>query len=82
MSYKGFRFPAEAISHAVWLYRRFSLSFREVEELLLARGMTVSHETIREWCDRFGPYGQLLLVINKPDDHPPPSPPAQADNAL
>jgi DDE domain len=54
-SYKGFRFPAEIISHAVWLYHRFPLSFREVEELLLARGITVSHETVRQWCDRFGP---------------------------
>jgi transposase-like protein len=53
--YKGFRFPAEVISHAVWLYHRFPLSFREVEELLLARGIVVSHETIRQWCDRFGP---------------------------
>ncbi|MFE7331735.1 hypothetical protein ACFU8W_43950 [Streptomyces sp. NPDC057565] len=44
-SCKGFRFPAEVISHAVWPYYRFPLSFREVEELLLARGITVSHET-------------------------------------
>jgi putative transposase len=55
VSYKGFRFPAEVISHAVWLYHRFPLSYREVEELLLARGITVSHEAIRQWCDRFGP---------------------------
>ena len=54
VSYKGFRFPAEVISHAVWLYHRFPLSYREVEELLLARGVIVSHETIRAWCDRFG----------------------------
>ncbi|MGW1554054.1 IS6 family transposase, partial [Streptomyces sp. NPDC002346] len=47
-SYKGFRFPAEIIAHAVWLYHRFPLSYREVEELLLARGITVSHETIRQ----------------------------------
>jgi transposase-like protein len=55
VSYKGFRFPAEIISHAVRLYHRFPLSFREVEELLLAPGIIVSHETIRAWCDRFGP---------------------------
>lgn len=42
VSYKGFRFPAEVIDHAVWLYHRFPLSFREVEELLLARRITVS----------------------------------------
>jgi putative transposase len=42
-SYKGFRFPAEIISHCVWLYHRFPLSFREVEELMLERGVVVSH---------------------------------------
>ncbi|WP_327249261.1 IS6 family transposase [Streptomyces sp. NBC_01320] len=60
-SYKGFRFPAEVISHGVWLYHRFPLSFREVEELLLARGITVSHEAIRRWCDRFGPWYAAAL---------------------
>lgn len=54
LSYKGFRYPAEVISHAVWLYHRFPLSYREVEELLLARGIIVSHEMIRQWCARFG----------------------------
>lgn len=53
-SYAGFRFPAGIISHAVWLYYRFTLSFREVEELLLERGVVVSHEAIRQWCLRFG----------------------------
>jgi transposase-like protein len=51
---KGFRFPAEIISHCVWLYHRFPLSFREVEEMTLARGIVVSHETIRQWCHKFG----------------------------
>jgi len=54
-SYKGYRFPAEIISHCVWLYHRFPLSFREVEELMLARGVIVSHETIRQWSVKFGP---------------------------
>ena len=49
-SYKGFRFPAEIISHCVWLYYRFPLSFREVEEMMLQRGIMVSHETVRRWC--------------------------------
>jgi transposase-like protein len=49
--YKGFRFPEEIISHAVWLYYRFLLSLRDVQELLLERGIVVSHETIRAWCD-------------------------------
>ena len=53
-SYKGFRFPAEIISHCVWLYHRFPLSFREVEEMMLRRGVIVSHETIRQWCAKFG----------------------------
>ncbi len=53
-SYKGFRFPPEIISHCVWLYHRFPLSFRDVQELMLERGVEVSYETIRAWCDRFG----------------------------
>jgi len=54
-SYKGHRYPVEVISHCVWLYHRFPLSFREVEELMLARGVVVSHETIRQWSAKFGP---------------------------
>jgi len=53
-SYAGYRFPAEIISHAVWLYFRFPLSLRMVDELLAARGITVSHETIRQWALKFG----------------------------
>jgi putative transposase len=53
-SYKGFRFPVEIISHCVWLYYRFPLSLREVEEMMLERGVTVSHETIRQWTGKFG----------------------------
>jgi putative transposase len=44
----------EIISHCVWLYYRFPLSFREVEEMMLERGIVVSHETIRQWCAKFG----------------------------
>jgi putative transposase len=53
-SYKGHRYPAEVISHCAWLYFRFPLSFREVEELMLERGVIVSYETIRRWCVKFG----------------------------
>ncbi|MFE7332568.1 IS6 family transposase [Streptomyces sp. NPDC057565] len=53
-SYKGHRYPVEVISHCVWLYFRFPLSFREVEELALQRGVIVSHETVRRWCRKFG----------------------------
>jgi putative transposase len=52
--YKGFRFPSEIISHAVWLYFRFSLSYRDVEELLAQRGIVVTYETVRQWCLKFG----------------------------
>ena len=53
-SYAGYRFPAEIISHAVWLPFRFPLSLRMVDELLAARGIVVSHETIRQWALKFG----------------------------
>ncbi len=53
-TYQRHRFPSEIISHAVWLYHRFCLSFREVEELLAERGITVTYETIRKWCQKFG----------------------------
>ena len=50
----GYRYPAEIISHAVWRYFRFTLSFRDIEELLAARGILVTYETIRQWCLKFG----------------------------
>jgi len=53
-SYAGYRFPAEIISHAVWLYFRFPLSLRMMDELLAARGIIVSHETVRQWARKFG----------------------------
>ncbi len=53
-SYKGHRYPVGVISHCVWLYFRFPLSYREVEELMLQRGVIVSHETVRRWCAKFG----------------------------
>src|SRR5918996_1027045 len=52
--YAGYRFPAEVISQAVWLYFRFPLSLRMVEEMLAARGIVVSHETVRQWALKFG----------------------------
>src|SRR6185369_15547138 len=53
-SYAGHRFPAEVISHAVWLYFSFPLSLRMVEEMLAARGIIISHETVRQWALKFG----------------------------
>ncbi len=52
--YQRHRFPAEIISHCVWLYFRFSLSFRDIEEMLAMRGVALSYETVREWCLKFG----------------------------
>jgi putative transposase len=54
-SYKRHRYPVEIIDHCVWLYFRFTPSFREVEAMMLARGVVVSYETIRRWCAKFGP---------------------------
>ena len=62
LSYRGYRFPPEIISHAVWLYHRFGLSFRDVEDLLAQRGITVTYETLRQWCDRFGQQSRLEAV--------------------
>ena len=53
--YRGFRFPKAIIQHAIWLYLRFTLSLRDVEELLAERGIVVTYETVRVWVSRFGP---------------------------
>ena len=53
--YRGHRFPGDIISYAIWLYHRFTLSFRDVEDLLAERGISVSYEAIRSWCIKFGP---------------------------
>jgi putative transposase len=55
ISYNGYRFPAEFIHQAIWLYLRFTLSLRDVEDLLAERGVTVSYETVRRWANHFGP---------------------------
>jgi putative transposase len=47
ISYRGYRFPPDIIQHSVWLYPRFTLSFRDIEDLLAERGIIVSHETVR-----------------------------------
>lgn len=70
LSFKRHRFPAEMIRHAVWLYFRFSLSFRDVEELLAQRGIEVSYETIRCWTIKFGP----LIARRLKKKRPAPSP--------
>ena len=52
--YRGHRFPPEIISYCVWLYFRFGVRFRDVEELMASRGVLLSYETVRRWCDKFG----------------------------
>jgi putative transposase len=66
VSYKRHRFPPQIIAHTVWLYFRFPLSLRLVEELLLERGIAVSHETIRRWGMKFGPDYARRLRRKKP----------------
>ncbi len=72
--YKRHRFPAEIIQYAVWLYFKFNLSHRDIEDLLAKRGIQVSYEAIRLWCNKFGPkyaaklrrkhqgYGDIFLL--------------------
>ena len=55
ISYARHRFPPVIIQHAVWLYVRFTLSFRDVEDLLAERGLDISYETVRRWVLKFGP---------------------------
>lgn len=70
LSFKRHRFPADVIRHAVWLYFRFSLSFRDIEELLAARGIDVSYETIRCWTIKFGPQIARRLKRLRPSPSP------------
>jgi len=71
ISFKHHRFPPEFIRHAVWLYARFTLSYRDVEDLLAERGLDISYETIRRWFLKFGaPIARnLRQVRSKPSDH-------------
>ena len=64
--YRGFRFPPEVIEHAVWLYHCFSLSLRDVELILAARGVSVSYEAIRDWSIRFGRQFAATLRRRRP----------------
>jgi putative transposase len=70
LSFKRHRFPADVIRYSVWLYFRFTLSFRDVEELLAQRGIEVSYETIRCWTIKFGP----VIARNLKRRRPAPSP--------
>ena len=66
ISYRRHRFPAEIIQHAIWLYLRFTLSYRDVEELLVERGLDISYETVRRWVLKFGPLIARRLRRRRP----------------
>jgi len=65
-SYRRHRFPAEIIQHAIWLYLRFTLSYRNVEELLAERGLDISYETVRRWVLKFGPLDRAQAAAGSP----------------
>jgi putative transposase len=69
LSYRRHRFPAEIIQHAIWLCLRFTLSYRDVNELLAERGLEVSYETVRRWVLKFG----LLIARKLRQGRPRPS---------
>ena len=69
ISYAGYRFPPEIIHQAIWLYLRFTLSFRDVEDLLAERGIAVSYETVRRWVNHFGPMIAAQLRKRRPKPH-------------
>ncbi len=69
LSFKRHRFPADIIRHSIWLYVRFTLSYRDVEEMLAERGLDVSYETIRRWFLKFG----SSIAANLRRTHPRPS---------
>ncbi len=71
LSFKRHRFPPEVIRHSIWLYARFTLSYRDVEEMLAERGLDVSYETVRRWFLKFGPViaANLRRARPRPSDH-------------
>src|SRR5829696_6051159 len=69
LSYSGYRFPPDIIQRAVWMYLRFTLSFRDVEELLAERGIVVTYESIRRWVLTFGPAIARRLRARRPKPH-------------
>jgi transposase-like protein len=69
VSYSGYRFPPEVIHQAIWLYLRFTLSFRDVEDLLAERGIAISYKTVRRWVNHFGPIIAAELRKRRPKPH-------------
>ncbi len=70
ISYARHQFPPVVIQHAVWLYLRFTLSYRDVEDLLAERGLEVSYETVRRWVFKFGPAIARRLRLRRPKPSP------------
>ena len=70
INYAGYRFPPQIIRQAIWLYLRFTLSLRDVEDLLAERGVVVSYETVRRWVNHFGPMIAADLRKRRPKPHP------------
>ena len=68
-SYSGYRFPPEIIQQAIWLYLRFTLSLRDVEDLLAERGVDVSYETVRRWVLKFGRRSLVSFAAGVRDQH-------------
>jgi putative transposase len=69
ISYSGYRFPPEIIHQAIWLYLGFTLSLRDVEDLLAERGIVISYETVRRWVNHFGPIIAAQLRKRRPKPH-------------
>src|SRR6202049_1870088 len=69
ITYDGYRFPPEIIHRAIWLYLRFTLSLRDVEDLLAERGISISYETVRRWVNHFGPIIAAELRKRRPKPH-------------
>src|ERR1700728_687119 len=69
ISYDGYRFPPGIIRQAIWLYLRFTLTLRDVEDLLAERGIMVSYETVRRWVNHFGPMIAADLRKRRPKPH-------------
>ena len=69
ISYAGYRFPPEVIHQSIWLYLRFTISFRDIEDLLAERGIAVSYETVRRWVNHFGPMIAANLRKRRPRPH-------------
>jgi transposase-like protein len=69
ISYSGYRFPPEIIHQSIWLYLRFALSFRDVEDLFAERGIAISYETVRRWVNHFGPIIAAELRKRRPKPH-------------